>query len=145
MIFATLALAAAAPATPEMCRAITTVELVEVKPGMTREARAYYKAGWAAARKVALKRGQIADYELFVSESGVGTEPEVVLITTYADRAQYEAREEHFLAIFDEIGLDGPITVEGKSRNEIFGATVGSGDYRSVYASSGDCGVPGHT
>ena len=144
MILATLALAAAAPATPQMCGAITTVELVEIKPGMTREARAYYEAGWAAARKVAAKRGQIASYELLVSEGGVGTEPEVVLITTYADRAQYEAREEHFRAIFDEIGLDGPIVVEGKSRGEILGTTIGSDDYRSVYASSGDCGVPGH-
>ncbi|MHA7818798.1 MAG: hypothetical protein ACX930_04015 [Erythrobacter sp.] len=127
-----------------VCEAITTVNVVDIQPGMTREARAYYEAGWAAARKIAAERGLIADYNLLVSESGVTDDPEILLITTYANREQYAAREEHFQAIFREMELDGPILIEGRSRAEILGTVEGAEDYRSVFASGGDCGVPGH-
>lgn len=146
MMVAPLLMGAGSAGTPAAasCEAITTINVIDIKLGMTREAREYYEAGWAASRRIAADRGLIAGYNLLVSESGVTDKPEIVLVTIYANRAQYAAREEHFQEIFREMDLAGPLLIDGKSRAEILGAVEGAEDYRSVFASSGDCGVPGH-
>lgn len=135
---------AALPQEREVCEAITTVNVIEVQPGKTREARAYYRTGWASAREVALERGVIASYNLLVSESGVSEEPEVILITTYQNRAQFDQAEERFQAIFEELDLPRPLLIEGLTRAQILGPIEGAEDYRTVYSSLGNCAVPGH-
>ena len=148
MTVAAYLLALSAPAlsaaAPDQCEAISTINVIEVQPGMTRQARAYYQQGWAAAREVAVKRGVIDSYNLLVSQSGVSDEPEIILITNYSDRAQFEASEDRFQAIFKELDLPRPLLLDGLGRDQILGPVEGADDYRSVYSSDGDCGVPGH-
>lgn len=149
MILAALTLAAAQPhlaaPLPEPCEAITTVNVIDVMPGRTREARQYYRSGWEAARKVALERGAIAGYSLLVSQSGESAEPEIVLITTYANSDQFERAEDEFQAIFAELDLPRPFLIEGLTRAEIVGPVKGSDDYRTIISSSGNCAIPGHS
>ncbi len=134
----------AATAMAAQCHTITTVNTIDIHPGMEAQSRAYYRQGWRAARQIALERGLIAGYEMLIT-SQKSDQPEVVLITRYANDQQYAAREENFIAIFEEIGLDGPITIDGLSRSEMLGPTKGAEDYRVFYSDTGTCPIPGHS
>ena len=134
-----LALTAAA-----QCAAITTVNTIDVMPGMAAEARAYYREGWAASREEAVRRDVIDSYALLASQRGESEHPEIILITRYRDAEQFAVAEERFQDIFKSLDLPRPLLIDGKTRAELVGPVVGADDYRVVYSSEGDCGVPGH-
>lgn len=91
-----------------------------------------------------MKRGVIAGYHLLISQSGVSDKPEIILITTYSNRAPFEAAEKRFQTIFQDLDLPRSPLFDGFWRDQISGPVEGAVDYRRVYSVGGNCGVPGH-
>lgn len=135
--------ALAAAALAAQCQTVTTVETVDIRPGMEVEAREYYRRGWMAAREEAVRRGVIQGFELLVARPS-DEHAELVLITRYADTDQFDNREANFAAVFDSIGLSGPIVVDGKARDELLERPRGGDNYHSFSSDSGNCLIPGH-
>lgn len=93
--------ALAVPAT--VLGAISTVDLVRVKDGKVEETLYYYENNWKRYREAALERGYIEGYRLLVDVRNPGAET-VLLITEYANPAQYAAREENFARVMPADG-----------------------------------------
>lgn len=89
-----IAVCLASPARAE----VVTVDLARVKPGKLEEALYYYRENWQAFREQALDRGYISGFELLVDAREPGAET-ILLITRYADRHSYDAREENFAVV----------------------------------------------
>lgn len=134
---------ATAMALAGQCEVITTVQSVDVLPGMEVDARQYYEKGWTAARRIAVDRGVIAGYELLVARPS-SEDTEIVLITRYRDKQQFNDREKNFASIFEAMGFEGPLTVNGKGRSAMIGSDYGAEQLTQVFSSTGDCGLPGH-
>jgi hypothetical protein len=107
------------------------VNVVKVKPGMLDHAHRYYRQAWVPAREAALRKGVISSYRMLTLPTE-GDTFEIILLTGFKDEAQFAAGEAAFEKIFDEIGLDGPPTVDGKSRADIIAETEGAIGYRSL-------------
>ena len=127
-VMAALAMAGV-PQDTARCAQVWTVNAVAVRPGMWDHARRYYETGWLPARREALKRGQIADFRLLVTRARRDEAPQIQLVTVYLDKAQFDAREANFQAIFRDHPAPRPITIDGKTREQIFASTAGLDDY----------------
>ncbi|HUF04726.1 MAG TPA: TlpA disulfide reductase family protein [Aridibacter sp.] len=88
---------------------IAVTELVKVLNGKRDEALFYYRNNWMKLRKEAVKRGYIESFELQAGEPKVDAEFDIVLITRYAGRAQYEASEPNFQQLIKELLPIGPV------------------------------------
>ncbi|MEO5938341.1 MAG: hypothetical protein ABIQ43_04960 [Sphingomonas sp.] len=132
-----LSVMGAAPEQSMRCAQYWTISAVEVRAGMWEYARRYFEIGWLAARREALKRGQIADYHLLATRNQRDKPPQIQQVTVYANKAQFDAREANFLAIFKDSSVPRPIVVDGKTRDEIFASTTGLEDYSDAFGSGG--------
>lgn len=75
---------------------ISTVDFIQVLNGNKTEALFYYRNNWEELRKAGIDKGYINSYQL-LETSVTEEEPfQFMLITTYANQAQYAQREEHF-------------------------------------------------
>ncbi|MFV8225651.1 hypothetical protein [Christiangramia aquimixticola] len=83
---------------------ISTLEFVEILNENRSEALYYYQNNWAKLRERAMAKGYIASYELLETEPGPENPVSLILITTYADEAQFEKREDHFSELIREKG-----------------------------------------
>ncbi len=86
-----------------LAETVTSVDVVKVIDGHVEETLYYYQSNWAKYRREALAQGFIAGYRLLVDRDSED-DTVVLLMTDYADREQYEAREEHFGPIMDAAG-----------------------------------------
>ncbi|MBX2826806.1 MAG: hypothetical protein KTR22_01505 [Flavobacteriaceae bacterium] len=83
---------------------IVTVNFVEVIDNQLDETLYYYENNWLQLRKQALKDNAIADYELLLSMPEKDQPRYITLITSYADKAQYDNREAYFGKLIEERG-----------------------------------------
>lgn len=74
---------------------LSTIDFVTVVADKHAEALFYYQNNWKVLREAALEKGYIDSYQLLETNNS-DTPYQLILVTTYADAAQYEAREQHF-------------------------------------------------
>lgn len=83
---------------------ISTIDFVQILNDNKEEAEFYYQNNWKVLRDMAIKKGYIHSYQLLevpISEE----EPfQLMLITTYSNKAQYDKMEEHFMELIEEKG-----------------------------------------
>lgn len=83
---------------------ITTVDFVQILDDNKAEAEFYYQNNWKVLRQMALKKGYIHSYQLLETPVSEEAPFHYMLITTYADKAQYDLREDHFGELIKEKG-----------------------------------------
>ena len=96
---------------------IVTVDFVKILNGNKAEAVYYYENNWKQYRIKALDRGFISSFKLLVRTSDDGN-TDILLITGYADEAEYEAREENFAVVMQNPNRDGPLLLNEKTPGE---------------------------
>ncbi len=84
--------------------AITTMDFVQILEGRKSETLFYYENNWKVHREKALAKGYIKSYQLLEAAQGDGPAFDIVLITTYANREQYNNREENFGLLIEAHG-----------------------------------------
>ena len=82
---------------------VATVDKVSIKNGRSEESAYFYENNWRVYREKALASGYISGFRLMEGADDVGV-PTLLLITEYADEAQYEAREENFAKVMPSNG-----------------------------------------
>ncbi|KAA3638014.1 MAG: hypothetical protein DWQ02_05725 [Bacteroidetes bacterium] len=83
---------------------ITTIDFVQILKDNKDEAVFYYQNNWKVLRDMAVNKGYIDSYQVLETPFSE-TEPfHLMLITTYANEAQYDLREDHFGELIKERG-----------------------------------------
>ena len=82
---------------------VTTVDVVRVIDGQIEETLYYYENNWTAHRVKARAAGAISGYRLLIDRE-TGDDVVLLLMTEYADPAQYEKREDNFAPIIEAAG-----------------------------------------
>ena len=88
----------------QQAQPISTIDFVQIVDGNEEEALYYYENNWKILREIALKRNYIASFQLMETTPSPEAPFHLMLITTYADSDQYQAREKHFEALIEEKG-----------------------------------------
>jgi hypothetical protein len=83
---------------------ISTVDFVQIVANNREEALFYYEYNWKALRAIALKKNYIVSYEIMETQCSEDAPFHLMLITTYANKAQYDQREKHFQELIKEKG-----------------------------------------
>lgn len=83
---------------------ISTLDFVRVLNGNKEEAEYYYQNNWRVHREKALTRGMIHSYEVLETIPSEKTPYHLILITTYANKEQFDAREDNFGRLIEEKG-----------------------------------------
>lgn len=82
------------------------MDFVRTHKGKEAEARYFYENNWLVFRKEALKRRFIAGYQL-LSVKDSSADYDTILITHYADSAQFAAIEKRFTEVMKQIQPQG--------------------------------------
>lgn len=88
---------------------VAVTELVKVVNGKRDEAVFYYRNNWMKLREEAVKRGYIESFELQVGDPKEEADFDIVLITRYRDKAQFDASEPNFQKLIKELLPIGPV------------------------------------
>ena len=83
---------------------ITTMDFVQVLNKNHAEAIYYYENNWQILREKAIKKGYIHSYQLLETPYSEDAPFDLILITTYENKAQYEQREPNFAELIAEKG-----------------------------------------
>lgn len=83
---------------------ISTIDFVEILNGNREEAIFYFENNWKVLREMAIEKNQIDSYQLLEVESTSEAPFNLIMITTYKNKQQYDAREEHFQKLIAEKG-----------------------------------------
>jgi len=103
---------------------VWSVDFVKPKPGRHDQAMQYFNQSWLRAREIAKEKGAIVDFHILEEPSaGEADAWQIILMTEYRDQASYDARESAFGPILHKLFPDGPPTVNGLTRKELFEIT----------------------
>jgi len=83
---------------------ISSMDFVEIVNENEKEALFYYQKNWKVLRQMALKKNYIASFEILKDISKEKSSFHLILITTYANKEQFNNREEHFQELIKEKG-----------------------------------------
>ena len=83
---------------------ITTIEFVEVLNNNKEEALYYFQNNWKVLRDKAVAKKHIHSYQLLETPKSDEAPFQIMLITTYLNKVQYELREDHFQELIKESG-----------------------------------------
>ena len=83
---------------------ISTMDFVQILNENREEALYYFQNNWKALREMAISRGYIHSFDVLETPASADAPFELILITTYKNKEQYDAREEHFRELIDEKG-----------------------------------------
>lgn len=83
---------------------ITVFESVKIKNNKRAEALFYYENNWRQLRLKALKKHYINLFEIFESKADKKADFDIVLITRYSSKEQFDKSEEHFQKLIKESG-----------------------------------------
>ena len=82
----------------------TTMDFIQVLDDKLDETMYYYEHNWLVLRQKALELGYIHSYDRVLVERSEDAPFDLILITTYADDAQFNTREEHFQSLIKDHG-----------------------------------------
>jgi hypothetical protein len=103
---------------------VWTVDFVKAKPGRHDQAMQFFNQSWVRAREIAKEKGAIVDFHILVEPSANEDDTwQIMLMTEYRDQAAYDAREAAFGPILHKLFPDGPPTINGLTRKELFDVT----------------------
>ena len=83
---------------------ISTIDFVQVLNENKAEAVYYYQHNWKVLRNMALENSFIHSFQILETPFTEEQPFELMLITTYANKKQYDLREDHFRTLIQEIG-----------------------------------------
>lgn len=83
---------------------ISTIDFVQIIDGNKAETMFYYQYNWKVLRQMALQKKYIASFEIMETPYSEEAPFHIMLITTYANKAQYEQREKHFEELIKAAG-----------------------------------------
>ena len=83
---------------------ISSMDFVEIVNDNEEEALFYYQNNWKVLRQMAIKKNYISSFELLKDISNNKNSFSLILMTTYANKEQFEKREEHFQELIKEKG-----------------------------------------
>jgi hypothetical protein len=83
---------------------ISTVDFVQIVNENREEAVFYYQHNWKVLRQMAIKKNYIASFEIMETPHSEEAPFHFMLITTYANKAQYEQREKRFQELIKAAG-----------------------------------------
>ena len=83
---------------------ISTIDFVQVLNENKAEAVYYYQHNWKVLRNMALENGYIHSFQILETPFTEEQPFELMLITTYSNKKQYDLREDHFRTLIQEIG-----------------------------------------
>ena len=83
---------------------ISTMDFVQVLNNNKKEVTYYYQNNWKVLRDMAIKKGYIESYQVLETPFSEEQPFEIILITTYANKEQYDQREDHFQELIKEKG-----------------------------------------
>ena len=83
---------------------ITTIEFVQVVDNNKEEALFYFQNNWKVLRKMAIKKDYMHSYQLLETPKSDAEPLQIMLITTYKNKTQYDLREDHFQELIKEKG-----------------------------------------
>jgi len=83
---------------------ITTIEFVEVVNNNKEEALFYFQNNWKILRDKAIIKNYIHSYQLLETHKSEEAPFQILLITTYLNKTQYDQREDHFQELIKESG-----------------------------------------
>ena len=90
-------------------KAIVVMDFVKIKNQHKAEAVYYYENNCKQLRVVALAKGYISAYQMIVAkEEEKQGEFDIILMTTYPNRASFDKSEENFAPIMNELQPNGP-------------------------------------
>lgn len=85
-------------------RIITVFEAVKIKNDKRAETLFYYENNWKQLRVSALEKGYIHSFELFEAKADEKADFDVVLITRYKNKKQFDKSEERFQELIKQRG-----------------------------------------
>jgi len=85
-------------------QSISSMDFIEIVNNNEQEALFYYQNNWKILRKMAIKKNYISSFELLKDTGQDKNSFSLILVTTYANREQFEKREEHFQELIKEKG-----------------------------------------
>jgi hypothetical protein len=83
---------------------VSTIDFVQVLNDNKAETLYYYQHNWEELRKEALAKGYIDSYQLLEAQASIAEPFQFMLVTTYADKVQYDTREAHFKELIAQQG-----------------------------------------
>ncbi len=83
---------------------ITTIEFVQVLNENTKEAVFYFQNNWKVLRATAQAKGYIHSFQLLETTPSEAAPFNLMLITTYPNKEQYDLREAHFTELIEAKG-----------------------------------------
>lgn len=85
-------------------QSITTFDFVQVQNDNQEEALYYYENNWVFLRKRAVEEGYIQSFEWFQVARQEDAPFDIILMTTYGNRSQFDQREVGFQRLIKEKG-----------------------------------------
>jgi len=83
---------------------ITTIDFVQILDDNKDEAVYYYQNNWKILRDMAIEKGYIHSFQILETFFSEGEPFQLMLITTYTNKKQYDLREDHFRELIKEKG-----------------------------------------
>ena len=83
---------------------ISSMDFVQIQNNNVAEAIHYYENNWKILRVQALEKNYIDSYQLLKAEYSDEAPFHLILVTTYKNKSQFDAREKHFQELIDNLG-----------------------------------------
>lgn len=83
---------------------LSTIDFVQILNGNKAETLHYYENNWKVLREMALEKNYITSYEFMETKATKDAPFDIILITTYANKEQFELREKRFQELIKEKG-----------------------------------------
>lgn len=105
---------------------ISTIDFVQILNNNKNEVIYYYENNWEILRKMAIKKNYIDSYQLLETKPTKEAPFSFMLITTYKNKTQFDAREKHFEELIKAKGKLHLLNHKkpGEFRKTIFGKDV---------------------
>jgi hypothetical protein len=87
---------------------VWTMEILKVMPGKFGPTLGYLDDNWMRIREEAKRQGAVLSYHRIAEQSTSESDPNIVLLTEYKNRAAYNARGEFFASIFKRLPGNSP-------------------------------------
>ena len=104
-------------ATAQSDTRISTIEFVQILDDNKEEALFYYQNNWKVLREMAVKKSYIDSFELLEVEFTEDQPYHIILMTTFANKDQFEKREEYFEEL---IKAKGPLRLLNEKKPSEF-------------------------
>lgn len=117
------------PAFAENGQKISSMDFIQVQNGLKAEALYFYQNNWKKLRVAALEKGYIESYLLLQTEPSPDAPFDIVLVTTYPNDAQFQAREENFAEL---IKARGPVKLLNERKPNEFRKRIFDKDAKTL-------------